>query len=103
MSDRRRAPRKHIDIFFNKYLEGHPYLCRALDVSKSGLLALTHVEPERQADSFPVEIRLPGQDRSLWLWARTVRRTSKRQAIEFVGLRNKEKVRLEKYLSAGLA
>lgn len=100
MSERRSAPRKSIDIFFNKYLEGHPYLCRALDVSKGGLLAQTHIEPDRQADSFPIEIRFPGQERSLWLWGRTVRRRQSLQAIEFVGLRRREKTHLEKCLMA---
>lgn len=98
MLERRRSPRQPTDIFFNKYLDGHPYLCRALEVSKSGILAQTHIEPERQAGAFPVEIRFPGQERSLWLWGRSVRRGKSRQAIEFVGVRRQELERIEQAL-----
>ncbi|HEY5956224.1 MAG TPA: PilZ domain-containing protein [Polyangiaceae bacterium] len=100
MSDRRKHPRKQVDLFFNKFLDGHPYLCRAIDLSEKGLLAVTYSEPEVAAGSFPLELRLPGQKRSLWVWARTVRRTAKQHAIEFLRLDPRDRRDLDYHLSA---
>ncbi len=100
MRNRRQSPRKQFDVFFNKYLDGHPYLCRAVDLSPDGMMAVTHVEPTVQNDSFPVEIRFPGEPSSLWLWARTVRREGERQAMEFLGLGRGERRKLERCLAA---
>jgi hypothetical protein len=103
MTDRRRHPRRHVDLFFNKFLDGHPYLCRAVDLSERGLLAVTYTEPEVLAESFPLELRLPGQKRSLWVWARTVRRTAKRHAIEFLRMDARDRRELDAHLASQAA
>lgn len=100
MSDRRRHTRQPVDLFFNKFLNGHPYLCRAVDLSEKGLLAVTYTEPEVVAESFPLELRLPGQKRSLWMWARTVRRTKRRHAIEFLRMDPRDRRDLGTHLGA---
>ncbi len=98
--DRRNDRRKPVDIFFNKFLEGYPYLCRAIDVSPSGVLVETYAEPEMDADRFPLELRLPGDDDTLWIWARRVRRHGKTQALEFVSTSQAVKQRLHEYVAA---
>lgn len=99
MLDRRHAFRTPIDIFFNKFLDGHPYLCRSVDLSRGGLLAVTFSEPRSARGSFPLELRLPGDEAdSLWIWARGVWRQGARQAIEFVGLDAGDRERLDRYL-----
>lgn len=98
MNERRRHPRQPVDLFFNKFLNGHPYLCRAVDLSEKGLLAVTYTEPEILAESFPLELRLPGQKRSLWMWARTVRRSRKRHAIEFLRMDPRDRRALDSHL-----
>lgn len=103
MSERRRHTRKPVDLFFNKFLNGHPYLCRAVDLSEKGLLAVTYTEPDVAAESFPLELRLPGQKRSLWMWARTVRRSPKRHAIEFLRMDPRDKADLDSHLGGWLA
>ena len=100
MSDRRSHPRKQVDLFFNKFLDGHPYLCRAVDLSDRGLLAVTYSEPDVLAEAFPLELRLPGQKRSLWFWARTVRRTARRHAIEFLRIDPRDQRDLGAHLQA---
>lgn len=99
MSERRHHQRKQVDLFFNKFLDGHPYLCRALDLSEKGLLAVTYTEPEVRAESFPLELRLPGQKRSIWVWARTVRRTAKQHAIEFLRMDARDRRDLDAHLA----
>ena len=96
MNERRNYHRKTLDLFFNKFLNGHPYLCRTIDVSPKGLLAVTYTEPDTQAESFPVELRLPNSHESLWLWARTVRWTGRHQAMKFVRVGRRDRAAPER-------
>jgi hypothetical protein len=98
MLDRRSTPRRPIDILFNKYLEGFPYLCRTLDLSPDGLLAEVFTEPEAAPDSFPIALRLPGHPELVWVWARHVRTGTRTQALEFLSLRPCDRQRLERFL-----
>jgi PilZ domain len=98
MSDRRRAPRQPIELFFNKYLDGHPYLCFSLDLSPDGVLARTFVEPRANETAFPVEIRLPEDERSLWVRARGVWRRGALQALEFFDIEPEQRARLDRFL-----
>ena len=101
MNERRRSNRLNLDLFFNKFLNGHPYLCRTLDVSPSGLLATTFTEPRDQPDIFPLELRLPNSQESLWLWARTVRRSGHHQAMKFEKMGRRERAKLRAQFQAG--
>jgi hypothetical protein len=95
MVERRNETRRPVDLMFNKYIEGHPYLCQALNISGGGLLAATFCEPERQPESFAVELRFPGQDHSTWLWARTVRCDDRQQALAFMALADVDRTALK--------
>ncbi len=35
--DRRADPRRDIDLLMNRFLNGYPYLCRASDISRTGM------------------------------------------------------------------
>lgn len=96
MAERRDDTRRPVDLMFNKYIDGRPYLCQALNICVGGLLARTFCEPERQPESFAVELRLPGQDHSTWLWARSVRRDETGQALAFMALGDRDKAALER-------
>lgn len=98
MLNRRSQTRVPVDLFFNKYLDGYPYLCRGLNLSRTGILAMTFSEPEPKLDSFSIELRLPGDKSSLWLWARGVWRRSERQAIEFVAPDHATRRRLHHFM-----
>ena len=84
MQERRAQARKPFDIYFNKFLNGYPFLCRCLDLSVGGALVETYAEPDVDVGRFPVELRLPGDAASIWLWARRIRVTGTRQAFAFV-------------------
>jgi hypothetical protein len=87
--DRRTALRgsPNVQVWVNKYIDGYPYLAELVDVSGSGLLLRTTVEPDAQPDSFAVEVGVPGTTHRLWLWARSVRRdvSQRAQAVKLVG------------------
>lgn len=95
MNERRRSNRVNVDLFFNKFIDGHPYLCRTLDVSPSGVLAWTFTEPSSQAGTFPLELRLPGTKDSMWIWAKTVRWSGHLQAMKFEKLGRRDRLKLQ--------
>jgi hypothetical protein len=100
MIERRHAARKSIDLFFNKYLGGHPYLCRSVDLSPRGAQVLTYTEPETVADSFSLELRFPNASESIWVWARSIWRRQGRQAVEFVRFERSGLRQLRQFLAA---
>jgi hypothetical protein len=97
MSNRRLAARAPVDLLFNKYVGGYPYLCRGINLSDTGLLAITYGEPSHAAESFSIELGLPGERSSLWLWAREVWRRGDRQAFAFVGSDTADRDRLVRF------
>lgn len=96
--ERRRVDRRNADLFFNKFLGGHPYLCRTLDVSERGALVETFAEPEWPSGRFPLELRVPESRQTLWLWARSVRRIGRHQALEFVSMSAAAEQHLKRWL-----
>ena len=115
-NDRRIAPRVQVDLFFNKYIDGYPHLCRALDVSETGLLLERVNEPDVARTMYPVEIGVMEQtevdgvtgepvlgDR-LWLWAKQVWSEGGKQALSFVGVEDRDRAKLGRILArAGYA
>jgi hypothetical protein len=98
MTDRRRSGRRPIEILFNKYVDGHPQLCRVTDLSRSGMLAVRLGGPEREPDAFAIELRLPGDAQVIWAWARAVWRSGRREAVRFVALEREDARRIERFL-----
>ena len=54
--DRRREDRRDVDLLVNRFLNGYPYLCRATDISRTGMRVVPLNQP---AD---VGVVLNGQD-----------------------------------------
>lgn len=100
MTERRAARRRPIDVFFNKFLDGYPYLCRTIDISEKGALVETYAEPDREVARVPLELRFPGDGDSLWLWARTARHVGRYQAFEFVSVPNGARRHLRRLVNA---
>lgn len=86
-TERRRTHRAHLGpLFCNKYIEGIPYLAEVVDLSPTGLLLRTTIEPDcSSASSFSIELDVPGNPTRLWLWGRTVRQGGGYHAIELIG------------------
>jgi c-di-GMP-binding flagellar brake protein YcgR len=88
----RKSPRVQIDIFLNKFVEGVPYLCRALDISEFGIAVGALLEPELAPafDGEPVQVglqfQLPGTEPVVYAEAEVVRIQSRTSSTGF-GLR----------------
>ena len=96
--DNRAEFRRPIEMLFNKYLAGYPYLCRTVDLSCDGLRAESFVEPDDAEDAFPLELRLPQDRETMWIWARLVWERNGEQALRFHSMRPCDRARLEKFL-----
>jgi hypothetical protein len=94
--DRRRAPRRAVQLYFNKYIDGSPYACEALELSTSGMLLRKISEPDVIRDAYAVEIgpeyALP--EERLWLYATLAWSFGPYEAIGFVGPSRENRRRL---------
>jgi hypothetical protein len=55
--------RVSLDIILNKYIKGRPYLCRATNISRKGLLVHRVHEPHSPETSVGLQFQLPGSER----------------------------------------
>ena len=98
MTERRAADRRPIEILFNKYVDGHPQLCRVTDLSAEGLLAVRLGGPEHEPEAFAIELRLPGDAQVIWAWAHAVWRRGRKEAVRFVAIERQDARRIQRFL-----
>ncbi len=60
--DRRISDRKKIDVLVNKFMNGYPYLCKATDISRTGIRLAKMSEPAlKSAPKYMgLQFQLPG-------------------------------------------
>src|SRR6266478_3308892 len=63
-SDRRTFERVGTDLYVNRFLNGHPYMCRMTDISRTGARLVPLLEPEATQPQryMGIQFQLPGQD-----------------------------------------
>jgi hypothetical protein len=66
-SDRRTFERVGTDLYVNRFLNGHPYMCRMTDISRTGARLVPLLEPDttRSPRFMGLQFQLPGQDEIL--------------------------------------
>lgn len=60
--DRRLDRRAKVDLLINRFLDGHPYMCRMTDISRSGARLVPILEPHRAPRFMGLQFQLPGTD-----------------------------------------
>jgi PilZ domain len=62
-SDRRTFERVGTDVYVNRFLNGHPYMCRMTDLSRTGARLVPLLEPDttRSPRFMGLQFQLPGQ------------------------------------------
>jgi hypothetical protein len=62
-SERRGQRRAKIDLLVNRFLNGHPYMCRMTDISRSGARIVPIIEPSVSPPPLFVglQFQLPGR------------------------------------------
>jgi hypothetical protein len=59
-NDRRESQRTKVDLLINRFLNGHPYMCRMTDISQSGLRIVPILEPQGAPRFMGLQFQLPG-------------------------------------------
>jgi hypothetical protein len=101
-SERRAAPRRSVDVYFNKYIDGQPFVCEAIELSTTGMLVRKIHEPDAPRACYAVEIASmseSGEER-IWLCATPVWSDGKVEALGFVGQSERDRERLARLLDA---
>lgn len=62
-NDNRGDRRVPIDILLNKYIDGDPHICRAVNISRGGMLLYKVFEPDLEHSEVSLEFQLPGSAR----------------------------------------
>jgi hypothetical protein len=72
--ERRRQRRAKIDLFVNRFLNGHPYLCRMTNISRSGARLVPIIEPRlTPAPAYMgLQFQLPGRPEIVTAFGETV-------------------------------
>lgn len=100
----RRQRRVGIDILINKYIEGEPHVCRAVNVSAGGMLLYKVFEPDVDQGEVSLEFQLPGSPRVLRCdgviltehkWARA-------NGVRFTRIASEDKALLDQFLRGEL-
>jgi hypothetical protein len=59
-TERRGDRRQRVDLLINRFLNGYPYLCRATDISRSGMRLVPLLEPLDAPRYMGLQFQLPG-------------------------------------------
>ncbi len=101
-TERRSAPRSPASIYFNKYIDGQPHLCEAIELSATGMLVRKVHEPEAARACYAIEIAPGSEGEGVWLCATPVWSSGPFEALGFVGQSPRDRERVEA-LIAGLS
>jgi hypothetical protein len=102
--DSRGERRMPVDILLNKYIDGEPHTCRAVNVSRGGMLLYKIFEPDVDHSDVSLEFQLPGSTRILRIdgvrlaehkWARA-------HGVRFTRMSDDDQLLLDKFLRGDL-
>lgn len=96
--DRRTGNRAPVDLFMNRFLEGHPYLCVARDVSETGMRLRPLLGPRLPTHFVGLQFQLPGSEDILTASGEVIREGNEEQAIRFTHMPVDSRRALERFL-----
>ncbi len=98
----RRMP---VDILLNKYIDGEPHTCRAVNISRGGMLLYKIFEPDLEQSEVSLEFQLPGSNRILRIDGVTLaeHRWARAHGVRFTRMSDDDREILERYLRGELA
>ena len=103
-SEHRRQRRTPIDILVNKYIEGEPHVCRAVNLSSGGMLLYKVFEPDVDHGEVSIEFQLPGSQRVLRADGVTLseHRWARAHGVRFTRIADEDKLLIDQYLRGEL-
>jgi hypothetical protein len=101
-NDRRNNDRRPVDLLINRFLNGYPYMCRATDISRSGMRIVPMLEPTEAPRFMGLQFQLPGIDDVITASGEAVFVAGERGAvgIRFTKLPSESAALLDRFLTA---
>ena len=99
--DRRCDDRRPVDVLINRFLNGYPYMCRATDISRSGMRIVPMLEPTEAPKFMGLQFQLPGIDDVITASGEAVFVAGERGAvgIRFTKLPSQSAALIERFLN----
>jgi PilZ domain-containing protein len=103
--DNRGDRRMPVDILLNKYIDGEPHVCRAVNISRGGMLLYKVFEPDLDYSDVSLEFQLPGSSRILRVDGITLaeHRWARAHGVRFMRMSDDDQNLLEQFLRGDLA
>src|SRR3954469_20516284 len=100
-SDRRYNKRVKVDMFINRFLNGQPYMCRMLDISRTGVRLAPMIEPDgsRAPSYMGLQFQLPERNEVLTASGETITRDDQTVGVRFTSLPPDAAWAIESFLS----
>ena len=101
MRDRRKHHRSSIDLLVNKYVGDQPHLCRAVNISRRGMLVHKIFEPDLPIGEVEIEFQLPGDEKVIRVHgvALAEHRESRTQGLRFSQLAPEDAILIDAWLA----
>jgi len=100
-TDRRYNKRVKIDMLINRFLNGQPYLCRMVDISRTGIRLAPMIEPDgiEAPQYMGLQFQLPDRNDVLTASGMTITRNDKTVGVRFTSLPPDSAWAIESFLS----
>jgi hypothetical protein len=100
-SDRRYNQRVKVDMLVNRFLNGQPYMCRMIDISRTGARLVPIIEPEgsRAPSYMGLQFQLPDRNEILTGAGVAVTRNGRTVGVRFTNLPPDAAWAIESFLS----
>lgn len=100
--DRRSDDRRPVDLLINRFLNGYPYMCRATDLSRSGMRIVPMLEPTEAPRYMGLQFQLPGTEDVITASGEAVFVAGERAAvgIRFTRLPSESAALIDRFLAA---
>jgi hypothetical protein len=98
-NDRRSEPRREIDVLMNSYLNGYPYLCRASDISCTGIRLHPMCAGSSATRFIGLQFQLPGCPDILTASGEVVAEPDGALGVRFTRMPAVAKERIRRFLS----
>src|SRR6187549_68247 len=100
----RRTRRIPVDILINKYIDGEPHVCRAVNVSSGGMLLYKVFEPDVAQEEVSIEFQLPGSQRVLRADGVTLaeHQWARAHGVRFTRIAEEDRALIDRFLAGEL-
>ena len=100
-SNRRAYTRVRVDLLVNRFLNGQPYLCRMIDISRTGARLVPMIEPDGKPapQQMGLQFQLPDRNDVLTASGVTITRGGKTVGVRFTSLPPDSAWAIESFLS----